>query len=264
MQNRTDTGNVIDFSPHMDVQLKEILRLQQVDGQMAELSDAIAALPKRIAALEETLERQKQGLAKAEQAVLAEEAKRRRLESDLRDQQQKIVKYREQSSSVKTNEQFHALQHEMGFVEAEIRRIEDAELSSMMESETLEARRTEARLETTAQAKRVESEKGALQRDSVVKRQELETLQKERASIRGSVDSALLSEYDRLATSSRKTAVARASGQRCTACQMHLRPQFWNQVRAGTLLHCESCGRLLYFDPSLEPTPDAAQGISPQ
>jgi len=34
---------------------------------------------------------------------------------------------------------------------------------------------------------------------------------------------------------------------------MYLRPQIWNQVRGGQLLTCESCARLLYFDPSLEP-----------
>jgi predicted nucleic acid-binding Zn-ribbon protein len=243
----------------MDVQFKEILRLQQVDGQVAELLDAIAATPKRVASLEEKLERHKQTLAQAEKAALAEEAKRRRLESDLRDQQQKIVKYREQSSIVKTNEQFHALQHEVSFVEAEIQRIEDAELASMIESETLDARRTEARQELAAQAKQIELEKETLKRDSEAKQQDVETLRKERELIRSTVDPALLSEYDRL-TSSRKNALARASNQRCMACQMYLRPQFWNQVRAGTLSHCESCGRLLYFDPSLEPTPDT-EGI---
>lgn len=246
----------------MDVQLKEILRLQQVDGQVAGLLDAIAATPKRVASLEEKLERHKQTLAQAEKAALAEEAKRRRLESDLRDQQQKIVKYREQSSSVKTNEQFHALQHEMSFVEAEIRRIEDAELASMIESETLDARRTEARQELAAQAKEIEFEKESLRKDSERKQQDLERLRKERDLIRSTADPALLSEYDRLASSSRKNALARASNQRCMACQMYLRPQFWNQVRAGTLSHCESCGRLLYFDPTLEPAPNAVEGTA--
>ena len=46
---------------------------------------------------------------------------------------------------MKTNEQFHALQHEVGFVEAEIRRIEDEELASMIKSESLESQRSEAR-----------------------------------------------------------------------------------------------------------------------
>ena len=52
-----------------------------------------------------------------------EEATRRRLESDLKDQQARIEKFKAQSNSVKNNEQFQALQHEISFAEAEIRRI---------------------------------------------------------------------------------------------------------------------------------------------
>src|ERR1700730_3829363 len=139
----------------MDVQLEFLIRLQQVDIKISQLLETIAALPHNLRSLEEKLQQQKLALEKAEKAVPAQEARRRRLESDRKDQQQKLIKYREQSSSVKTNEQFHALQHEIGFVEAEIRRIEDEELNSMIKSESMEAQRAEGRKPSAAQGKLV-------------------------------------------------------------------------------------------------------------
>ena len=129
----------------MDVQLQSLIRLQQVDIKTAQLLETIAAVPRHLQSIEEKLQQLKLAVEQADKAVPVEEARRRRLESDRKDQQQKLVKYRDQSSSVKTNEQFHALQHEIGFVEAEIRRIEDEELASMIRSESLESQRFEAR-----------------------------------------------------------------------------------------------------------------------
>jgi len=68
---------------------------------------------------------------------------------------------------------------------------------------------------------------------------------------------ASLAAYDRIARA-KGSAVSEALHQQCTACQMMLRPQRWNDLRdnspgsasSETLMTCENCGRLLFYDPA--------------
>jgi predicted nucleic acid-binding Zn-ribbon protein len=81
----------------------------------------------------------------------------------------------------------------------------------------------------------------------------------ERETLRRGIDAQWLTRYDRISTS-RGTGVARVDNQQCTGCRIGVRPQMWNQLREGELLTCDSCGRLLYWDPAIVPAPKTQAG----
>ena len=55
----------------------------------------------------------------------------------------------------------------------------------------------------------------------------------------------------------RKSAIAEAREQKCMACFVMLRPQIWQEIRTNEqVITCNSCGRILYFDPASEVAPE--------
>jgi len=237
----------------MHPDLEKMVVLQGFDVEARRLSDEIAELPKRVAQLAADQEKAKKELDVIVASLSKEETLRRRQELDIKDHQQKAARLRKQMDVVTTTAQATALEHEIGFAETEVSRLEDAELESMERTEQLEAKKIDAE-ETVANLTRRHVEESATTAEALTRsRALLAEVESQRAALRPQITENALSMYDRIAKS-RGTALSEGVDQKCSACQMLVRPQRWNDLRERsndeTMFTCETCGRILYWDPA--------------
>lgn len=252
----------IGRGPRMHPDLARLVVLQAHDTEVKRLRDQMAALVKQVAALETKAKATVGQRALVMELIAKEEALRRREESEIADLRQKLERTKKKLDMTTTTAQLTALEHEAAFAKSEISRIEDAELESMERGEALEAQKTLADAAVTEAAATFEREKKRAIETIAGDKVALAEVEQKRAVLRaeivesGTGDSSLAT-YDRIAHG-KGTAVSEALNQKCTACQMMVRPQRWNDLRdnsAGsiaseTLMMCENCGRMLYYDPA--------------
>ncbi|HEY6414132.1 MAG TPA: C4-type zinc ribbon domain-containing protein [Edaphobacter sp.] len=237
----------------MHPDLEKLIVLQGLDVEAKRLRDEMAALPKHVAGLEAKAKATMGQRAVVVDLIAKEETLRRRQELDVKDYQAKIAKVRKQLDQATTTVQVTAFEHEIGFAQAEVSRLEDAELESMERSEGLEAQKVLADEAVASDEKILERERARTAETIAADKVALAEVEQKRAAVRPDIGENSLSVYDRIAKS-KGTAVAEALNQKCMACQMMLRPQKWNDLRDRsndeTMMTCESCGRLLYYDPA--------------
>lgn len=240
----------------MSPEIERLISLQVTDREIQRLRAEIAELPKRVAVIEQKLAGTKAALEKAKASVKADEAAKKKFETAIADQRTKISKYRDQSLDVKTNEQYKALMHEIQFAEQEISGSEDKILELMLNSEAREKEVKAAEAELKAETAEIEQEKAAAREVTARDEKELAEWSGKRDAARAAVDPDLLRHYDRV-QKFRGSGLAEVISERCSGCQVALRPQMYQEVRGGKTIYCDSCQRILFYDASKETPAEA-------
>jgi len=230
--------------------LESVIRLQEIDDRLADLAREITALPKHIVEIEKKLVSHERKLEADRAALSANQKERKKCEGDIQTQEQKVSKLKDQMLLAKTNEQYRAFQNEIDFCAKEIRKLEDRILELMSESEPLEKNVKTAETALKAEKTQVEAEKQEARSRTAADESASRQLHEERARIASQVASATLQLYERVRKGRKGIGVAEAIDGRCSACQITMRLQFFQDLRRGEqIMTCESCQRILYYNP---------------
>lgn len=244
-------------SGRMHPAIPQLIELQRLDQTIASLRADLDGLPKRLREAEAKLNGARAAVAAAKQANTQALTQRKKLELDVEQWKERAKKYRGQSSSVKTNEAYKALQQEIANAEAEASKAEDRVLEQMMAVEEVERRVKRAEAELGEAEQVIAGEKKQIEEQFAEEKKKLSAATAERMEIEKKVPEELRDLYTRMSKKHPGSVMAEARGEQCRACGMRVLPHTLQLLKSETdeeVFRCEGCGRILY---SLEPIPPA-------
>jgi predicted nucleic acid-binding Zn-ribbon protein len=244
-------------STPMHPAIPQLLELQRLDQIIASSRAELDSLPKQLREADAKLNGARAAVTAAKEAHTQALTQRKKLELDVEQWKGRAKKYREQSSSVKTNEAYKALQHEIATAEGEASKAEDQVLEQMMALEEVERRMKHVAADLRESEQAIAAEKKQMQVQYGNKKKKLEAATTEREQIAKKVPQDVLDLYTRVEKRHPASALAEARGEQCRACGMRVLPHVVQMLASETdeeVFRCEMCGRILY---SLEPMPHA-------
>jgi predicted nucleic acid-binding Zn-ribbon protein len=246
----------------LNADLERIIALQKIVSAAHAAERRLAAEPERDSALEARLDTARQHVAAAKERLTENQNARRAIEKDVAVHQGRLSKFREQAMAVKTNQEYHAFQKEIGFAQGEIKTLEDRILDLMVAADELTAAVKQAEGDLATEQKTVDADRRTASAELATLKASLEQISAERAEVVKGLSPRALAVFELVASRRNGVAVAQARDGICTVCHVRLRPQVFNNVlRNDQIIQCDSCNRILYSIPAVAP---AASDAAPQ
>ena len=239
--------------------VQDLLALQSVDLRLHDVRAQLAAYPKKLADADARVASAKDGLAKSKAAQLAVIKDRKKYELDVEQFKERVRKYRDQTSQVKTNEAYKALQHEIEMAEQDIAKAEDRLLEQMVAGEEYDRQIKASEILVKEVEAAMGRERAEIQTEKAASEKEFAELNAERALAVAKIPENLLDHYERIIKKHNGVALAEVRDEKCAACGMRIRPHVFQEMRRASseeMFHCETCTRILFY---IEPEPSEAQ-----
>ncbi len=237
----------------MKLQLQTLIELQKIDSEIAELERGKAAIPRQIESGRAGIEEKQICLKEAEANLLALQKKRKDLEIDVATENDHIAKTKTKLPAVKTNKEYSAILSEVDAVKEKILVLEDQELELMEILEKKEGEIPPLKANCKEEEEKFNVYKLKKEAESERTEKELEVIRPRRSQAANNLNVKLLEHYTKVFNAREGVVVVPIHENICQGCLHHILPQQVIDVKSGeTIIYCEQCSRILYWEETKE------------
>jgi uncharacterized protein len=231
--------------------IEQLLVLQDRDMRRLGIEAQLKAVPREIAAVEQRIAAEKAAIDAAKGEVRELESKKKLLETEIGSAETLRGKYLTQQLSVKKNDEYQALGHQIQDVQRQIGDLEGQELEAMYGID--EAKKRFVAAEATLKGNIVGHEsriRTMKERDGSLSEEFKEAVAAV-TEARAPVSEAALQAYDR-AAARRMPAVVPIRGGKCGGCHLKVSSEVESAARGKTadteFALCDQCSQMVYWE----------------
>jgi predicted nucleic acid-binding Zn-ribbon protein len=224
--------------------LRELHRLRR---HIKGLQEEINRIPIRIKAQQARLTRQEDEIKAEQDGLKHTKTTIRENEGTLKQSHQQIAKFEGQLREITSKKEYDALQHEIADARKKCAQIEDVILDGMAKAEEQTAHiPTLEKALKAGKDELVKFEASSKERVATLT-EELQRTQALLKEVEATLPDDVRPTYQRLVTQRGEDALSLALKNTCSACHSALTEQQRNDLMAGRLVLCKSCGRIVYL-----------------
>jgi uncharacterized protein len=224
--------------------LRELHRLRQ---HIKRLQDEINRVPLQIKAQNTRIARQEEEIKTGHNDLKHLKVRIHTNEVALKEAHQRIAKFESQIDIIQSKRENDALQHEIAHERKRCGELEEAIFADMAGVEEEERRVAELERALKAGKDELARFESSSRERVVTMTDELRRTQAQLKEVEATLPDGIRKDYDRLVASRGEDALSLAKNGTCSACYSALTEQQRNDLAAGRLVLCKSCGRIVYL-----------------
>jgi hypothetical protein len=229
-------------------QIEQLILLQQVDDEIIQLQKVLDDAPKKVSAIEERLEVQKNQQNELLDKINMLQQQQARLNQEIDDDNAKIKKSKNKLMMVENSREYHAMMREMDNLE-KTNRMREEEKLALEEDLSMQNKILES---VESEIERMESELNEMQQNLKVQmdesRQRLEELEHKRETAKQDIPKPILGRYEFIRSRLNNPVIVSVEEGICTGCHISIPPQVFIELQKGEqIMSCPNCQRLIFW-----------------